>query len=48
MANKFVQTMGANYEDWRIIIKHFSVFYYIFKELGVDIVQKGLLLSESD
>lgn len=48
MANKFVQTMGANYEDWRIIIKHFSVFYNIFKELGVDIVQKGLLLSESN
>lgn len=48
IANKFVQTICSNYEDWRIIIEHFSVFYYIFKELGVDIVQRGLLLSDSD
>ena len=48
IANKFVQTICSNYEDWKIIIKHFSVFYNIFKELGVDIVERGLLLSDSD
>lgn len=48
IATKYVKTIDANYEDWEIIIKHFTIFSNIFLELKIDIIQRGLELSESD
>jgi len=48
IATKYVQTIDVNYEDWEIIIKHFTIFSNIFLELKIDIIQRGLELSESD
>ena len=48
IAKKFTQNIDSNYEDWKIVIKHFNIFYDIFKEFGIDIISKGLELSEPD
>lgn len=48
IANKFVHVLGSNYEDWETVIEHFNIFYNTFQELEIDIVEKGLELSEPD
>lgn len=48
IAAKYVKSIDANYEDWEVIIKHFTIFNNIFLELKIDIIQRGLELSESD
>ena len=48
VATRFAQSIGPNYEDWKTVVKYFSIFYSIFAELKIDIIKKGLELPESE